>query len=273
MRRVADPPGTPVRASASAAWPPSNRNRGRLHFGTVAGIKSVCLAGMRRNSQHKHRNLLACAPERLHEEIGADYNDMIYAATPEEIEARREAFIRKWRLKHRAVADSLEEAATGSLHSPVCRQASGAARAQQTPSSGCTKSLSEGSKLKPCYPRQTPPRCCSGRCSRPVRSICERSMAGRRSLRTLSVSQLTWPPETIASCYRRSRHQIPTAFRTAPLMAASATLALKAAVWFRRGRLLIVSPDSLGTACPLSGRNSTYRPVQISGTSSQAAAA
>src|SRR5947207_814485 len=46
-------------------------------------------------------------------------------------------------------------------------------------------------------------------------------------------------------------------------MAASATLALKAGVWFRRGRLLIVSPDSLGTACPLSGRNSTYRPVQI----------
>src|SRR6202163_2561149 len=48
-------------------------------------------------------------------------------------------------------------------------------------------------------------------------------------------------------------------------MAASATFALKAGVWFRRGRLLIVSPDSLGTACPLSGRNSTYRPVQISG--------
>src|SRR6202163_918132 len=46
-------------------------------------------------------------------------------------------------------------------------------------------------------------------------------------------------------------------------MAASATFALKAGVWFRRGRLLIVSPDSLGTACPLSGRNSTYRPVQI----------
>jgi hypothetical protein len=39
-------------------------------------------------------------------------------------------------------------------------------------------------------------------------------------------------------------------------------------VWFRRARLLIVSPDSSGTACPLSGRNSTYRPVQISGASS-----
>ncbi len=35
---------------------------------------------------------------------------MIYAATREEIEMRRKAFIRKWRLKHRAVADSLQEA-------------------------------------------------------------------------------------------------------------------------------------------------------------------
>ena len=59
---------------------------------------------------HKHRNLLACAPERLHEEITADYTDMIYAAAPKEVETRRKAFIRKWRLKHRAVADSLEEA-------------------------------------------------------------------------------------------------------------------------------------------------------------------
>jgi len=33
--------------------------------------------------------------------------------------------------------------------------------------------------------------------------------------------------------------------------------------------LLIVSPDSTGTACPLSGRNSTYRPVQISGAGSK----
>lgn len=35
---------------------------------------------------------------------------MIYAATREEIDVRRRAFLRKWRLKHRAVADSLEEA-------------------------------------------------------------------------------------------------------------------------------------------------------------------
>jgi putative transposase len=65
---------------------------------------------VQRCTVHKHRNLLAHAPERLHEEITADYTDMIYAATREEIEARRKAFIRKWRIKHRAVADSLEEA-------------------------------------------------------------------------------------------------------------------------------------------------------------------
>src|SRR5271168_841563 len=64
---------------------------------------------VQRCTVHKHRNLLAHAPERLHDEITADYTDMIYAATREEIEIRRKAFIRKWRLKHRAVADSLHE--------------------------------------------------------------------------------------------------------------------------------------------------------------------
>jgi putative transposase len=65
---------------------------------------------VQRCTVHKHRNLLAHAPERLHDEIAADYTDMIYAETPEEIETRRKAFIRKWRLRHRPVADCLEEA-------------------------------------------------------------------------------------------------------------------------------------------------------------------
>jgi putative transposase len=59
---------------------------------------------------HKHRNLLAHAPDKLHGEISADYQDMIYATTAKEVEQRRKAFLRKWRLKCRAVADSLEEA-------------------------------------------------------------------------------------------------------------------------------------------------------------------
>src|ERR1051326_5011849 len=63
---------------------------------------------VQRCTVHKHRNLLAHAPERLQDEVTADYNDMIYATTREEIATRRKAFIRKWRLKHHA--DSLEEA-------------------------------------------------------------------------------------------------------------------------------------------------------------------
>ncbi|MGC9458157.1 MAG: IS256 family transposase [Halothiobacillaceae bacterium] len=65
---------------------------------------------IQRCTVHKHRNLLAHAPKHLHEEIGADYRDMIYAETAREVMKRRQAFLRKWRLRCRAVADSLEEA-------------------------------------------------------------------------------------------------------------------------------------------------------------------
>ena len=90
----------------------------RPHFLVVDGAPGLerALAAVwdgvptQRCTVHKHRNLLAHAPERLHEEISADFTDMIYAATAEEIEERRKAFLRKWRLRHRAVADSLEEA-------------------------------------------------------------------------------------------------------------------------------------------------------------------
>jgi putative transposase len=80
-----------------------------------AGLESAIAAvwdsvPVQRCTVHKHRNLLAHAPERLHEEITDDYNEMIYAETREEIEKHRKAFIRKWRLKHGAVANSLEEA-------------------------------------------------------------------------------------------------------------------------------------------------------------------
>ncbi len=59
---------------------------------------------------HKHRNLLAHAPDALHDEVSADYTDMIYAETAKEVQARRRAFLRKWRLKCPGVAMSLEEA-------------------------------------------------------------------------------------------------------------------------------------------------------------------
>src|SRR5215211_778712 len=98
-----------ISSSAGSSAPSSSSSmarRGPTRPLPRSGTECRC----KRCTVHKHRNLLAHAPERLHEEITADYNDMIYATTPEEIAARRKALIRKWQLKHRAVADSLEEA-------------------------------------------------------------------------------------------------------------------------------------------------------------------
>jgi putative transposase len=65
---------------------------------------------IQRCTVHKHRNLLAHAPKHMHEELGNDYRDMIYAATAAAVETRRKAFVRNWRLKCLAAADSLEGA-------------------------------------------------------------------------------------------------------------------------------------------------------------------
>ncbi len=39
---------------------------------------------IQRCTVHKHRNLLAHAPKHMHEELGNDYRDMIYANTAAE---------------------------------------------------------------------------------------------------------------------------------------------------------------------------------------------
>ena len=65
---------------------------------------------IQRCTVHKHRNLLAHAPRHMQDELTEDYRDMVYADTAAEVETRRKTFLRKWRLKCRAVADSLEEA-------------------------------------------------------------------------------------------------------------------------------------------------------------------
>jgi putative transposase len=65
---------------------------------------------VQRCTVHKERNLLAHAPKHLHDEIKADFNDMVHARTAAEVVARRKAFVAKWRLRCRAVADSLDEA-------------------------------------------------------------------------------------------------------------------------------------------------------------------
>ncbi len=65
---------------------------------------------VQRRTVHRHRNLPGHTPKHPHDEIGNDCRDMIHAETAEEIQRRRRAFLRKWRKRCRAVADSLEEA-------------------------------------------------------------------------------------------------------------------------------------------------------------------
>ena len=65
---------------------------------------------VQRCTVHKERNLLAHAPKHLHDEIKADFNDMMNAKTAAAVVARRKAFRAKWKLRCRPVATSLEEA-------------------------------------------------------------------------------------------------------------------------------------------------------------------
>src|SRR6201987_4941629 len=79
--------------------------------GLEAALAALWPSGpVQRCTVHKHRNLLAHAPKKLHDELSADYTDMIYARTVKEVDAKRKAFACKWRLKCQAVVDSLDKA-------------------------------------------------------------------------------------------------------------------------------------------------------------------
>src|SRR5947209_4709790 len=111
---------------------------------------------------HKHRNLLAHAPETLHDEISADYNDMIYAATVKEIETRRRAFLRKWRLRCPPWPIVWKRPGIGCSASRVCTKANGSRRARPMPLSGSMRNSSAASRRKPYCHRPKPLQCCSG---------------------------------------------------------------------------------------------------------------
>jgi hypothetical protein len=67
----------------------------------VTPERAHCVDHAREGGADGHRSLLArerckgLGVSALHEEVSADYNDMIYAASAAEIAARRRAFIRK----------------------------------------------------------------------------------------------------------------------------------------------------------------------------------
>jgi putative transposase len=65
---------------------------------------------IQRCTNHKLRNLLAKAPAHLREELAEDYRRMVYADSAEAVEQERTRFVRKWRLRSKAVLSSFEEA-------------------------------------------------------------------------------------------------------------------------------------------------------------------
>jgi transposase-like protein len=65
---------------------------------------------IQRCTNHKLWNLLAKAPAHLREELAEDYRRMIYATSREGVEQARVGFLRKWKLRCKAVSASFEEA-------------------------------------------------------------------------------------------------------------------------------------------------------------------
>ena len=76
---------------------------------------------VQRCTVHKHRNLLAHAPERLHEEVTADYTDMIYAATPEEIIAFCREHLAHYKCPDAVEFGPLPKTSTGKIQKFVLR--------------------------------------------------------------------------------------------------------------------------------------------------------
>ena len=48
---------------------------------------------VQRCTVHKERNLLAHAPKHLHDEIKAEFNDMVHAKTADDVLSKRKAFL------------------------------------------------------------------------------------------------------------------------------------------------------------------------------------
>jgi putative transposase len=105
------------------AWLDAVRSLGARNLGTpvlavIDGNPGLAAAlkvqwptlALQRCTNHKLWNLLAKAPAHLREELAEDYRRMIYASSREAIEQARVGFLRKWKLRCKAVSTSFEEA-------------------------------------------------------------------------------------------------------------------------------------------------------------------
>jgi putative transposase len=108
---------------SESAWRDLLQSLVARHLGTPAlavidgnpGLRAALQAqwpeiAIQRCTNHKLRNLLSRAPAHLREELAEDYRRMVYADSREAVEHARASFVRKWRLRCKAVISSFEEA-------------------------------------------------------------------------------------------------------------------------------------------------------------------
>jgi putative transposase len=110
-------------AESAQAWLEAVRSLGARNLGAPVlavidgnpGLKTALKQqwpklAIQRCTNHKLWNLLAKAPAHLREELAEDYRRMIYAESREAVEHARVGFVRKWKLRCKAVSASFEEA-------------------------------------------------------------------------------------------------------------------------------------------------------------------
>ena len=119
---------------------------------------------VQRCTVHKHRNLLAHAPDRLHEEVSADYNDMVYAQTARRSRPNEKPSSENGGSNAAPSPTAWKKQATDCSLSRASRSANGSRSEPRTPSNVCTRNSSGGSRRRPsCRALKRPP-CSSGHC-------------------------------------------------------------------------------------------------------------
>jgi putative transposase len=96
----------------------ATRNLGAPTLAVIDGNPGLAAAlkvqwpklAIQRCTNHKLWNLLAKVPAYLREELAEDYRRMIYAPSREAVEQARVGFLRRWKLRCKAVSASFEEA-------------------------------------------------------------------------------------------------------------------------------------------------------------------
>jgi len=152
---------------------------------------------VQRCTVHKHRNLLAHAPSGCMRRLAPTTTDMIYAA-PQRNRMLAARLHPKWGLQAPCRGRQPREAGERlfHLHPPAAKPVA-QAHGRRMRSSGCTRSSNEGLRPRP-YCRL--PNCrhaVLGVARFRSESTCARSMAGRRSPPSPSISRLTSQLETI----------------------------------------------------------------------------